>query len=432
MSSGIPARDDTDLERLYAQARRYDLLSREQEQEIDERKWAAIHGLLELMIEDPFPRHYLMRWTRSCGEPLPDKEKFGLRNHRLLLRRELTNYLPGGSHAHKITSLAEEFAKPYSAETLLNSLLELALPGSLVVGMAQALMHQGGEQHGSKVAAALQAWELHWPREYADVTAPAPAAVKALADQIGRYISARDLLIMHNLRLVYTIAGRNRNKGADFLGLVQEGNLGLLRAAEKYQYKRGYRFSTYAFNWINQGVKRYLADAAGTIRYPTHVQEQLGKVYREHGRLLAHSGRPPGDTELAGSLDLPVTKTRELLQLRNFGISLETRRFEEEGGATLLDSIPGGPFAHPADDAEQASLNHRLLSEIRRLDAAEQQVVIQRWGLHQAPPLTRSEIADRMSVSREWVRQLEQSALKKLGLSEMMRAVYKDHLHSGA
>jgi hypothetical protein len=272
MNSGIPASKDTDLERLYAQSRRYELLSREQEREIDKRKWAAIRGVFELLIEDPFPRHYLMRWTRSCGEPLPDIEKFKSRSHRSLLRRELTNYLPGGTHAHKITALAEEFARPYSGDQLLNSLLELSLPASLVVGMAELVMNRDGETHVSKVAAALRAWEHHWPREYADVTAPAPATVKSLAEQIERYTTARDLLIMHNLRLVYTIAGRNRNKGAAFLDLVQEGNLGLLRAAEKFHHERGYKFSTYAFNWITQGIKRYLGDTAGTIRYPSHVQ----------------------------------------------------------------------------------------------------------------------------------------------------------------
>jgi RNA polymerase sigma factor (sigma-70 family) len=427
MVSRVPAREDTELERLYAQARRYDLLSREQEREIDERKWAAIRKLLELLIEDPFSRHYLIRWTRACGESLPDIDKFKLRKHRSLLRRELSNYLPGGTHAHKITVLAKQFSKPYSGEELLHALLELSLPTSLVVGMAEAVMHHDCEKHGSKVAAALQAWEHQWPREYADVTAPGPATHKSLMAQIKCYTSARDLLVMHNLRLVYTIAGRNRNRGAAFLDLVQEGNLGLLRAAEKFQFERGYRFSTYAFNWITQGVKRHLADAGGTIRYPTHVQEQLGKVYGQRGRLLARSGRAPGDTELAGTLDLTVEKTRELLQLRNFGVSLETPRFDDEVGATLLDSLPGGPFANPGDETDQASLNNRLLSEIRQLDTAEQQVVVQRWGLQQGPALTRAEIADQMSVSREWVRQLEQSALNKLGQSEMMQAVYNDH-----
>jgi len=121
-----------------------------------------------------------------------------------------------------------------------------------------------------------------------------------------------------------------------------------------------------------------------------------------------------------------------LLQLRNFGISLDAPRFEEDQGDTLLDSIAGGPFANPGDESEQASLHNRLLRELRVLDQAERQVVIRRWGLHQGPALTRAEIADQMSVSREWVRQLEQSALGKLGKSATMHAVYKDHCLGGS
>jgi RNA polymerase sigma factor (sigma-70 family) len=428
MNSGEVARDNTELERLYAQARRYDLLSREQEQEIDERKWSAVRRLLELMVEDRFSRHYLGRWITNCSRPLPDIENFKRREHRSLLRRELADYLPGGCHAKKLKHLAESCTADIPQEALLTGLLELSLPASLVVGMAEAVMKKGGGAGGSKVAVALKAWERHWLPDHADDLKEQPLAdARQMAEQIKLYTTARDLLIMHNLRLVYSIAGRNSNGGAPFLDLVQEGTLGLLRAAEKFRFERGYRFSTYAFNWITQGVKRHLADAAGTIRYPTHIQEQLGRLYGERGGRLARSGSAPLDTELADALDMPVTKARELLQLRNFGVSLDAPRFDEDAGSTLLDGMAGGPFAEPGDEAEQASLNQRLLSEIRRLDLAEQQVVVQRWGLLEGCPLTRAEIADQMSVSREWVRQLEQSALNKLAHSEMMRSVYKDH-----
>jgi len=290
------------------------------------------------------------------------------------------------------------------------------------------VMPRDRARQNGKVAVALKAWERQWsPQLASDLKAVAAANASSVKAQIEQYTAARDLLIMHNLRLVYSIAGRNRNKGAAFLDLVQEGTLGLLRAAEKFQFERGYRFSTYAFNWITQGVKRHLADAAGTIRYPTHVQEQLGRLHGERGRMLARSGTSPRDTELAGALGVPVARTRDLLQLRNFGVSLDAPRFDEEPGSTLLDEVAGGPYAGPGDEAEQVSLNKRLLSEIHRLDQAEQQVVIQRWGLLAGPPLTRAEVADQMAVSREWVRQLEQSALTKLGDSETIREVYRDH-----
>jgi RNA polymerase sigma factor (sigma-70 family) len=431
MITETPVREDQDLERLYAQARLHDLLNREQEQEIDARKWAAIRSLLGLLCADPCSRNYLMRWSTGCCQPLPAIEEFSCREQRTLLRRELVDYLPGGTHDHKMIGLAEQFATTSSSEVILDSLLDLSLPATFVVGMAEAVSHPLGKLAGDTVAAALKAWEQHWsPADDTGTAALRPDTVRSLATQIRNYTAARDLFIKHNLRLVYTIAGRNRKNGVAFLDLVQEGNLGLLRAAEKFQFERGYRFSTYAFNWITQGVKRHLADSAGAIRYPSHIQEQLGRVHRERGRQLARSGVAPLDTELAGALGLTLGKTRELLQLRSFNVSLEAPRFEDGPGTTLLDTIPGGPFADPGDEAEQASLNSSLLGEISRLTPSEQKVVIQRWGLRKDPPLTRAEIAEQMSLSCERVRQLEQSAIRKLKDSEAMHALYDDHCHT--
>ena len=428
MISEAPARDDEDLERLYAQARRYDLLSKAQEQDIDGEKWAAVATIVTLLVEDACSRHYLEHWCVNCSRPLPGIELFDRRQNRSLLRRELADYLPGGCNAPSLNRLAQSIAHQTDHPALLSGLLALSLPGSFVVGMAERVTRTGKGEHGSKIAAALEDWETNWSR------APAPAAniarpanAGSLRAQVKRYEAARDLLIMHNLRLVYSIAGRHRNKGVAFLDLVQEGSLGLLRAAEKFRFERGNRFSTYAFNWITQGVKRHLAESAGTIRLPSHVQEQLGKLHGERGRTLALSGCAPRDTELAGALSLPLDKTRELLQLRTFGASLDAPRFEEDAGSTLLDTTAGGPYHEPSYDAEQGSLNQCLLGEISHLDQPEQDVITLRWGLLDTPPLSRAEIADRMSVSTEWVRLLEQSALRKLGRNETVRAAYRDN-----
>ena len=431
MYTEMPVKGDSDLERLYAQARQHDLLSREQEQEIDERKWAAVRRLLELLCEDAFCQNYLMRWSRNCCRPLPAIEQFECREHRFLLRRELVDYLPGGVNSHKMSALAEQFEAGSQTEMIAGKLLELSLPATLVVGLAEAVSHRSEELAGSTVGAAIQTWERLWPPQQSRGPAsPAPATVSAMADQIQHYTAARDLLVKHNLRLVYTIAGRSRKKGAAFLDLVQEGNLGLLRAAEKFRFERGNRFSTYAFNWITQGVKRHLADSAGAIRYPSHIQEQLGRVHGERGRGLARSGVALRDTELAAALGLPIEKTRDLLQLRSFNLSLEAPRFDDEPGASLIDTIPGGPFADPGEEAEQASLNRSILGEISRLTPTEQKVVIQRWGLRKDPPSSRAEIAEQMSVSCERVRQLEQSAVAKLRQNDAIRALYSDHYRS--
>ncbi len=430
MFAEVIASEDQELERLASQARNHELLSREQEQVIDGRKWTSIQKMLELLCRDPFAQYFLERWALNCSRPLPAIETFRCRDHRFLLRRELESYLPGGSDSRALKKLVGKFAATASEEGILSGLRELSLPATLVVGIAEVVSKAPVAEDSSTVAAALLAWEKQWPPARNSVVAvPGSATVASLGDLIREYTAARDQLITHNLRLVFAMAGRHRNRGAAFLDLVQEGNLGLLRAAEKFRAERGYRFTTYAFNWINQHIKRCLADSAGAIRYPGHIRDQLGKLYAERGKSLASSGVALSEVELSDALGLSTARTRELLQLRNFDFSLDAARFEGEPGTTLLDTIPGGPFPDPVDEAEQLSLNRRLLSEIGLLSPAEQKVVIQRWGLVKAPALTRAEVAHELSLSSERVRQLEQSALEKLRASEAVRSVYSDHCH---
>jgi RNA polymerase sigma factor (sigma-70 family) len=248
----------------------------------------------------------------------------------------------------------------------------------------------------------------------------------AMQELLEKYTDARDTLTMHNLRLVYSIAGRHRGRGVNYLDLIQEGTLGLIRAAEKYEYQKGFRFSTYCFNWITQSVRRYVGDTGGMIRYPTHVQEQVSKLYRLRVDEMARTGVEPGDETLAEAAGLPLEKTRQLLQLRNIGVSLDTPQFDDDDG-TLLDSMPGGPFSATEEQAESESLHERLLTELSDLEPAERQVVVARWGLHDGPPLSRAEIADKMSVSREWERQLERSALNKLSRNANVKSAYEDY-----
>ena len=277
------------------------------------------------------------------------------------------------------------------------------------------------------VANALQDWQQSWQR-ISRRARPAldETARMTLESLIEEYTDARDTLTMHNLRLVYSIAGRHRGKGVNFLDLIQEGTLGLIRAAEKFEYDKGFRFSTYCFNWITQSVRRFVGDTGGLVRYPTHVQEQVGKLYRIKLNLVNKTGNEPGDEELAEAAGLSVEKTRQLLQLRNLGVSLDTPQYEDDD-STLLDTLSGGPFQHTEARAETDSLHERLLSGLTSLEPAERQVVIARWGLHEGPPLSRAEIADKMAVSREWVRQLERSALNKLSRSETVRTAYEDY-----
>jgi RNA polymerase sigma factor (sigma-70 family) len=231
---------------------------------------------------------------------------------------------------------------------------------------------------------------------------------------------------MHNLRLVYSIAGRYKGRGVSYLDLVQEGTLGLIRAAEKFEFEKGFRFSTYCFNWITQAVRRYVGDVGTLIRLPTHVQEQMGRLYKEKAIEQLRTGVEPDEETLAAKLGMDIEKTRQLLQMRNLGVSLDAPRFDDDEG-TLLDTLSGEPYGGTEDSAEQASLHKFLGGAVDALEPSEQRVVVARWGLHDGPPLSRAEVADSLGVSREWVRQLERSALRKLKAQDSVKAAFADY-----
>ena len=318
--------------------------------------------------------------------------------------------------------------KKRSERFLEEKLRDLELPASLTVGLAAVALRRAGATVADSVADALTDWSRYWTvigRGKCD--ALGKDSRSALNAKLRIYSEARDKLTMHNLRLVYSIAGRYRGKGVGYLDLVQEGTLGLIRAAEKYDYRKGFRFSTYCFNWITQAIRRHVGDTGGLIRYPTHVQEQVSKLYRLRLDEQQRTGEEPGDAELAKAAGLSLEKTRDLLQLRNLGISLDAPQYDDED-ATLLDSMAGGPFERSESDAETASLHDRLLLELDSLERAEREVIVARWGLHKGPPLSRAEIADRMSVSREWVRQLERAALNKLSRNDRIRDAFSDYV----
>jgi len=422
--------EERDLERLFAEARKYPLLSAEQEQDIDGAKWGAVAGLQTLFSQSAPARWFLQALAKHCVYHPPDVARFSDREHYFLLRRELAEFLPGNPGQDKMLELLSCLTDTGEAQQLDQLLIAMSLPASLVVGIAQLLTYKRDAKALGGVAEALQYWTSLWASDYRRFVAVQDPEFQLSARRLLKeYATARDQLILHNLRLVYTIAGRNRNRnhGISFLDLVQEGTVGLLRAAEKFESRKGFRFSTYCFNWISQSVRRAIGESGALIRYPGHVQEQLGKLYREQAERIARTGASPQDSELARVLGLSVEKTRSLLQLRNLGVSLDKPRFEGDEGDTLLESIAGDTFSQPLAEAEGSSLQRCLRKEIAHLDPAEQRVVISRWGLGTGRPLTRAEIADQMSVSREWVRQLEQSALAKLSQNPAVHSAFIEH-----
>lgn len=427
MKTQFATTEDKDLERLFADASRYPILTPEEEQATDAEKWVAIANIEQALVDEPAARSFLYDWSGNCIEGLPKIDKFDPREQHFLLRRELSNYLPGGSAAEEMIGFYELLVHNAPPTQLAAAFEALSAPASLIEGICELQLHYSSGLRLAGVAQALDTWSSFWTSFCSGPGAAGLSNKDHLQSLLSQYHTARDRLILHNQRLVYSIAGRYRGKGPSFLDLVQEGMLGLMRASEKFQYRRGYRFSTYSFNWISQAIRRFVSETNGIIRYPSHVNEQLGKLYAQRTAALARTGTAPSDSALAKKLGLSPDKTHKLQQLRNLGLSLSTPTFDDNESATLADTLSGGPYPGAAASAERASLQRCLLTEIRTLDPAEQEVVINRWGLQQGPPLTRSEVADKMSVSSEWVRQLERSALEKLGRNKEVHRAYINH-----
>ena len=421
--------DDKDIELMFAEARRYDLLTAEQEQSIDSTKWSAVREIYALIAENDELSQYLAQFCRECLENPPQIQRFPNRDLHFVLRRELAALFSDGSHAAQSRNVATKLSELKTSAARLKHVESLELPASLTIGIAVAILRRAGGQFADTVADAIGHWQRHWQTPVPSFALD-QALLSAIKKQLRTYTEARDRLVMHNLRLVYSIASRYKGRGVGYLDLVQEGTLGLIRAAEKFEYEKGFRFSTYCFNWITQAVRRYVGDAGTLIRFPTHVQEQIGRLYKERYAEQARTGQEADAETIAANAGMDPDKARELLQLRNLTVSLDAPKFDEDD-ETLVDGLVGETFGEAGDDAEQASLGSFLGNAIGRLEANERQVVLARWGLQNGPPLSRAEIADKLGVSREWVRQLERSALKKLKSQIDVQHAFDDYRQSG-
>ena len=417
--------DDRDLELMFAEARRYPLLTAEQEREIDSKKWQAVRNLHELFAADAAFTTYCQTFFQQCLDNPPEIGRFANREQHFVLRRELAAYFKDGDCAQPGEAAAKSLLTVKTVKARHARIAKLNLPASLTIGMAVAMLRRSGGQFPDSVADAIATWERQWVPPVMPL-APERDTLKATRVYLNAYTRARDALVMHNLRLVYSIAARYKGRGVSYLDLVQEGTLGLIRAAEKFEFEKGFRFSTYCFNWITQAVRRYVGDVGTLVRFPTHIQEQMGKLYREKAIEQARTGLEPDEETLAAKVGMDIEKTRQLLQLRNLGVSLDAPRFDDDEG-TLIDTIAGEPYGTTEGQAEQASLHRFLAEAVDSLENSERRVVVARWGLHNGPPLSRAEIADSMGVSREWVRQLERSALKKLKGQAAVQAAYDDY-----
>ena len=414
----------TDTDFYLEASSHYPLLTAEQERQIDLRKWSATQRCMRLLLDDPQGRELVLALCQACLDSPPDVDDFEPRSLYFTLRKDIVDFLPGAEQSEAIAKFIKALKQGrLSTPKLVKRFAEMRWPATLVTGLAIIQLRRQGMRFPDLMADAMCIWQPAWSRRYLPASEYSPD--RRLKRALNGYVAARDRLVMHNIRLVHKLAWDHPNRSIPQRDLVQDGIIGLIRAAEKFEFSRGYRFTTYAYPWINQHLQRATESKGSLITYPAHVVQEINQLHRARMAHIERTGHDPGVETLAEETGFEASKVNDLRRLSNITVSIDHPE-ADENDLRHASSIPDPESARAVEETEKSSVAKLLWQHIDKLEEREQAVITGRWGLDGRPQRTFAQLADQLHVSREWVRQLEKSALKKLGEEGVLNEAFEE------